>query len=124
MGVKKNLAPPLSQWQDGYINGAGGIDAFNPNGELYSPYVRVDAGRVYKFSYTMSAIPANTYWASICFYDESYTRVGNRIAPGTSNTLYDVFGEAPNGAKYMRMSFRSYGIATSVSLVESRLPAE
>lgn len=114
-----NIAPDLSLWVDGYIATDGSVNSNHSNGEKSSPFISVEEGLIYTFSYTMSGNPPGQYWAALCFYDANKARKGNRIAPGTKNDYYDVSGTAPTDAKYVRLSFRTYNIATSVKLIKN-----
>lgn len=113
-----NLAPPMSEWVIGYINGGGSIAVDDSNGERTSPFIPITAGNTYRFSYRIDGAISGWYWAAVCYYNATQQVVGSRIAPGINRSYFDIVSTAPVGASYIRLSVRTYNYDTYPSLSE------
>lgn len=118
--VGKNLAPyPSTEngWENGYISGSGTIASQSATQlEMTSDYIPIGDAASVTLSYTLSSMPSNTNWCGFGFYaDKSVasfvSREANAITAATSVTLSKA---VPSGAKYFRVTLRTYGIVDTL----------
>lgn len=117
MTVMDNLAPPLSQWVDGYISINGEItpSSVPAQKEKTSDFIEVKPNTQYTFGIEGNAFPqgANGSWLGIGLYSDDRTfisRPSSYLNPSPYTFL------TPSKAKYVRLSYRTYG-----ELLEPRL---
>ena len=121
-GVKTgNLAPPLTEWVDGFINGTTGnvSEASETRKEKTSPFITIEGDKPYYFyteSGTFPTISSETAWRSVAFYDSSKSFISR--PSGTYDSPYYI--TAPQNAVYARLSYRTYGSVTNPALVKSQ----
>lgn len=95
----------------GYINGDGSIAPAGTNTkELVTDFIDVSDNKLYSFVYKLYT---GAPWLGYCFYDENQQKVGSRIIL-SDFPLIDSYSTGiasvrrPDGAKYLRVSFRTY----------------
>lgn len=114
----RNLAD-YTTFTSGYIASNGDVNSAEATTqEKVSDYIEIEAGSEYNFSATVRNSEAK--WIGIGIYDSNKSfikRVGGLKGNGevTSQALT---ASDTTGAKYVRVSFRSYGIAEQVSLTK------
>lgn len=114
----RNLAD-YTIFTSGYIASNGDVNSAEATTqEKVSDYIEIEAGSEYNFSATVRNSEAK--WIGIGIYDSNKSfikRVGGLKGNGevTSQALT---ASDTTGAKYVRVSFRSYGIAEQVSLTK------
>lgn len=119
----ENLAPPLSEWGNGYVSASGSIgpvsDVYK---ERYSPVISVEPNATYQWAYEAGQFPtgASEAWSGIGWYDKS----GNFISrnSGVVNTVLEVV--APVNAAYARLSFSTYGEDHNAMFIKSSTPPD
>ena len=104
----------------GYINIYGEVSPASPTQlEKVSGFIPITAGQ----AYTFSTIINNAYrkWVGIGIYDAEKKFIG-RPTSGEMGSITDITYALPSlyttGASYVRVSFRTYGIATNVQFEE------
>lgn len=103
-----NLAPPLTEWVDGYITDAGTINVpTGTNKEKTSDYISVKAGAAYTFSIENGF--QNSPWRAIGWYTQDKTFI-SRASGNASDALHT---NAPSNAVYCRLSYRTQGRTTN-----------
>lgn len=120
----ENLCPTLSNWVDGYINPAGNITSPLPiTLEKSSDFIEVSPNTLYTFCIIdgFPFIENNPAWRGIAYYDVDHafiSRVADYLTENLTNTT-------PVNAKYVRLTYRTYGQTNSPMLVEgSTAPPE
>lgn len=116
-----NLAPPLSDWVDGYVDSNGTIAAPSDSyKEKSSDYISVKAGAAYTFSIE-NGFP-NFPWRAIGWYTQDKTFI-SRASGNASDALYT---NAPTNVVYCRLSYRTQGRTTNpmFNLGSTALPYE
>ena len=116
MTVMDNLAPPLSQWVDGYLAVNGNIaQASASRKEKTSDFIEVKPSTRYVFGIEGNAFPRGTddvAWVAMGQYRDDLTFITrdstNKKSPFTFLTSSDT--------NYVRLSYRTYG-----ELLEPRL---
>lgn len=105
-----NLAPPLTEWVNGYVSGQNGAIApqSGTNIEKTSDFIEIaDNMTTAVFSGEGGNFVGgiNGAWRAIGFYDADKTFITRPGGNGTNPMSASV----PDGAKYMRLSCRTYG---------------
>lgn len=107
-----NLAPPLSEWINGYLTTSGIVAVQTATVlEKTSPYISVTPGDTLKFLHSSGAFPGDSSWRAVCFYDSQHTMISSRIAEYSSEPLQV---EIPQNCAYVRLSYRTYGSSEPV----------
>ena len=104
----------------GYINGYGEVSpASTTQLEKVSGFIPITAGQAYTFSTIINT--AYGKWVGIGVYDAEKKFI-RRLASGDMGSITDITYALPSsytaGASYVRVSFRTYGIATNVQFEE------
>lgn len=111
-----NLAPPLREWVDGYIDVRGGIALSDPTRqEKTSPFIKIEPNTSYTYVYQTGSFPPVAWW-SVGFYDESQQFISR---PAGQTTF-----ESPSNAEYCRLSFRTYGEQYNVMFTKGTTPPD
>mgnify|MGYP007057671332 CR=1 FL=1 len=117
MTVIDNLAPPLSQWVNGYITTYGSLapSSVPVQKEKTSDFIEIKPNTQYTFGIEGNAFPQgnNGSWLGIGLYcgDRTFiSRPSSYLDPSPYTFL------TPSEAKYVRLSYRTYG-----ELLEPRL---
>ena len=104
-----NLAPPLTQWVNGYINGTTGdiSEQTAQNFEKTSDFIRIEPNSTYAFSHENGVFPSgyNGAWRAIGLYNENKQFI-NRVG-GIGDSSIGVMTTAET--VYIRLTFRTYG---------------
>ena len=109
-----NLAPPLTEWVDGYVSASGAIAPPSKDyKEKSSDYISVGAGRTYTFS-VGNEFPGGAYypWRAIGWYTQDKTF----ISRASGNAGGALSTSAPSDAVYCRLSYRTHGETTNPML--------
>lgn len=107
----KNLLPPIANWVKGYINSEGTITNATESKQISSPFIQINSNKNFTFSfYPNSGSP----WGCIAFYTDNKDYI-DRVADYENTTI---FATSPNNAKYIRVSYRTYGAGTYAQLDE------
>ena len=115
-----NLAPPLTEWVDGYINSATGtINDPSATQEKTSAFIAISDATKITISYEHGNLPSTgtststSAWTAVGWYDNTKTFISRTVsnAGGLSNTH-----TAPSGAAFVRISFRTFGETGNIML--------
>ena len=113
----QNLAPPLSDWDDGYIDANG--DLHSPSStqqEKTTPYIAIDSTNyVCTSDFTEGTIGR---WKCAAYYDENKTFISR--ATSYDNGAWSL--TAPANAAFIRLSFRTYGENKEIMLNAGTVP--
>lgn len=96
---------------DGYINASGGISGPGAETkEITYDYIEVNPGDKFKLYLKMKG----TFWAAICYWNESKTTFVTRVTYSTAVQvgdyyIYETEVTVPANAYQMRLSMRTYG---------------
>ena len=111
-----NLAPPLTEWVDGYLSYTGNIaPQSSVNLEKTSKYIAITAGTAYSFLHESGSFPSTetaNAWKAFGWYTSS----GVFISRGTQATGGPFIQTAPENAAFCRVSFRTFGNTGNVML--------
>lgn len=114
MMVMNNLAPPLSQWVDGYITVNGDLAPPSYRGEKSSDFIEVKPNTQYVFSIEGGAFPQGTSGAWVAGFSYRDDRTPIKRTSDDRNSPFTFL--TPSETKYVRLSYRTYG-----ELLEPRL---
>jgi len=118
----ENLAPPLSEWKDGYITANGSIGSASvTNKERYSPKIPVEPNATYQWAYETGRFPSgeNGAWSGLGWYDNNNSFISRNS--GVVNTVLEVV--APANAAYVRLSFHTYDKEYNTMFIKSTAPS-
>lgn len=111
-----NLAPPLTEWNDGYIayNGSVQPQSSGNQQEKYSSMIPVSASATYKFSCDGGFPEGESYaWKTATLYDSSGTFI-RRLDAGTSVDPFTLNTTATTA--FVRLMCRTYGESLKLML--------
>lgn len=104
----ENLAPPLTEWVDGYVSGSDGhiIVASETNKEKTSPYIPVSGGSMITFS-AAGGFPSGTAvaWRAIGAYTSDKTFILRDGGASANAVAFSV----PENCAFVRVCCRTYG---------------
>jgi len=115
---KENLFA-LTRSVEGYINTDGGVSAPGAQTqERVSEYIAVTPGDAMAYQCWVNVPAGSIPWAAYCFYDSDRAKTGSVVAvtdatstaSDGSKYIAQTF-TVPNGAAYIRVSFRTFGAA-------------
>ena len=117
-GGGKNLLqyPSIDNgWVKGFLsNDTGSIAGQSVALEMTTDYIPITSGAQYTFSFALSTLPeGGAYWLGYLFFDSEKAPVGTR---GTRWSETKALMSAPEGASFVRISLRTYGVALWVQL--------
>lgn len=106
-------------FQPGYLTSDGDVStAIDADAkEIVSNFIPVKPN--WNISWTMTQISQVAKWCAFCFYDANYNLVESRLTytPALSTDYYHMDITVPNGAKYMRFSYRTYGNIITLAII-------
>lgn len=107
-----NLAPPATEWVDGYINSQTGelVPPSAVTQEKTSDYIPITGGGTYTYSHA-GGFPTNAggtaAWRAMEVYSSNKTYLGRR---GTGDTTTPLTESLPSNAAYVRLSCSTHGV--------------
>lgn len=105
----ENLAPPLSEWAEGFIDALGKLAVTQEKGVRSSDYIHVTPNVTYWFGDSNpGGFPdggGTGRWSGIAWYDENKSFI-SRYTRATELT-YSI--DAPDNARFARLTLRKYG---------------
>lgn len=133
-GNTENLAPALSQWGNGYVSVNGAITHIHLYyEEKFSTFIEIKPNAVYLFGIDGNAFPTGSggAWLGIGLYDDEQHFIKRVTSTSTNPYIFST----PSNAKYVRLSYRSYGelwepmlnersFSTPIYIGDSKLGAE
>ena len=117
-----NLSPPLSAWEDGYVSAyTGGILSPTQSAEKTSPYIDISGITGYLYmSYETGMFPVGNDgdWWCIGFYTDGKAFISRLASVNYKHFLI------PDNARYVRISFRTYGYTDNCMLSHGYDPVD
>jgi hypothetical protein len=126
-GVRtENLAPFIDAWGYGYVTDSGAIHNPTDDQERYSPRLAVEPGATYQIDYQTGSFPAvdksdlyKQSWIGLGWYNDDGFITRALISNAARATFV-----APVNAKYMILSFRSFGENYNCMIIKASIPPE
>ena len=108
-----------SSYGQGYFNGSGGITNPSQASEIYTEtYIPVVGGET--LTATINLTETKNQWARWTFYDSNKNYLSYDTKESTNGRTISFQISVPNGASYMRISFRSYDILVSLVIERNK----
>lgn len=99
---------------DGYISATGEVTAADAtNQEKYTDLIPVGIADPIYYSYHLSS--SNTMWLAVCWYGPEKEFINRPVLVNTTGTSASGLVSVPDGAAYLRWTYRTYGTANALA---------